>query len=159
MLGRCCAALFLVGHTFSAANAEKSVSKGVLGLGLMVGEPTGVSAKYYLADDHALDVGVGFSLLDDGIQVHADYLWHPWILETRKEFVLPAYVGIGARVLDEAQSEFHLGPRAVIGLVFDFKELPIDAFAEAAGILDFRFGDESGVGIDLNLAMGARYYF
>ena len=47
----------------------------------------------------------------------------------------------------------------MIGLVFDFKELPIDAFAEAAGILDFRFGDEIGVGIDLNFAMGSSYYF
>lgn len=134
-------------------------TKGVLGVGLITGEPTGLTAKYYLADNHAVDAAVGFSVLYNGIQAHADYLWHPWILEEKRTFVLPAYVGVGARLLDESDKEFHIGPRAVAGMVFDFKHIPLDAFAEVAGILDFRLGDDSGVGLDINFGAGVRYYF
>ena len=49
------------------------------------------------------------------------------------------------------------------GLLFDFKEIPLDVFVEVAGIAEFRFGsnDEAinGFGLALNGGLGARYYF
>jgi hypothetical protein len=151
-----------------AGSAHAQSEKGVFGLGLIVGEPTGVAAKLYLSDDTAIDAAVGGAVIGRGIQVHADHLWHPWVLEKTASFVLPAYVGLGGRFLfhdrgASSDDDLHLGARAVAGALFDFREIPLDVFLEFAGILDLRFGsddrDHDGVGLGINLAAGARYYF
>ncbi len=143
--------------------------KGTLGLGIILGEPSGVSAKLYLSDDQAIAGAAGSALVGGGLQVHGDYLWHPVILEDRDKFVLPLYVGPGLRVFQHDRGEggdddVHLGIRGVGGLVFDFKEgIPLDVFVEVAAVLDVVLAsdddDHSGVGIALNAGAGARYYF
>jgi hypothetical protein len=146
---------------------------GNFGLGLIVGSPTGLSAKLYLASrGHAIDAAVGLTTIGaDGLHVHADYLWHPFILARESSFDLAAYVGIGGRVLDHDRGhghddDFHIGPRAPIGVVFDFLrgDVPLDVFAEVALVLDFVLNDDDdeghdGVDLDLNAGVGARYYF
>src|SRR5438874_1571490 len=82
----------------------RPVDKGTLGVGIILGEPTGVTAKLYLKDDQALQAAVGFSLFRGGLHVNADYVFHPWILQERDTFVLPAYIGPGVRVLDYQQN-------------------------------------------------------
>ena len=95
--------------------------------------------------------------------VHADFLWHPWILESKPSFALPAYVGLGARVLDRNggggdEDHFRIGARFVGGLLFDFREVPLDVFVEVAGVTDYRTKG-SAFGLDINLGAGVRYYF
>jgi hypothetical protein len=146
-----------------ALPARAETEKGVFGAGLIVGEPTGLSVKYYLGDDTALDGAVGGTVFDSGLQVHGDFLWHPWILESKPSFVLPAYIGIGARFATltgggSSDGEIRVGPRGVLGVLFDFTEVPLDVFIEVAGTLDFKSkGDSFGFGI--NLGAGVRYYF
>jgi hypothetical protein len=153
------AVLAVVPRAASAQPAEK----GVLGVGLIIGEPTGVSAKYYLSDDRAIDAAVGGAIVGRGIQAHADFLWHPWILEQKESFALPLYLGVGGRILDHNggggdDDDVHIGVRAPVGVLFDFTKVPLDVFAEVAGVLDFRTeGDTFGVA--LNAGIGARYYF
>lgn len=139
--------------------------KGAFGLGLILGEPTGISARYYLGDQ-AIQAAVGSAFVGGGLQVHGDYVWHPWVLERRDSFALVAYVGPGARLIQydagrDAPDYFALGVRAVGGLVFDFREVPLDAFVEVAGVLEYRFSDtdDGGAGVALNAGAGARYYF
>lgn len=146
-----------------AAQAQP-VEKGALGVGIILGEPTGVAAKLYLADDTAIAAAVGFAFVEGGLHAHADYLLHPWVLEDAELFVLPVYVGGGVRLLSEdrggGQSVFHLGARGVGGMLFEFKEIPLDVFVEIAAVLDYAFtGDDGGVGLGLNAGLGARYYF
>lgn len=149
----------------STAHAQNSVEKGTFGLGIILGEPTGIAAKLYLSDDTAVAGAVGSAFIGGGVHLHVDYLWHPWVLEEAEHFVLPAYVGVGARVLDQIRSTpqsdiFHIGARGVAGLLFDFKEVPIDVFGEVAAVLDFAFDDvDGGAGLGINLGLGARYYF
>jgi hypothetical protein len=144
------------------AEDDDAGDKGVLGLGLIIGEPTGISGKYYLADDTAVDAAVGGALIGGGLQIHADYLWHPWILERKTDFVLPAYFGIGARVLAQTGGErddhVALGARVPVGILFDFTSIPLDVFVEVAGVLDYRTKGDA-FGLDLNAGGGARYYF
>jgi hypothetical protein len=50
------------------------------GLGLMLGAPSGLSGKYFLSSDNALDFGVGaigYYRGRSGLHLHLDYLWHP----------------------------------------------------------------------------------
>ena len=141
----------------------RAVDKGTFGLGLILGEPTGIAAKLYLADDQAVQAAVGFAFAGDGIHVHADYVFHPYILQSRDSFVLPVYVGPGVRVIDKGNgrdsSYFALGLRVVGGLLFDFRDVPLDAFVEVAGVLEYGFADGQGAGLDINAGAGARYYF
>jgi hypothetical protein len=138
--------------------------KGTFGLGLIVGEPFGVSARLYLKDDQAVQAAIGSAFVGGGLQVHADYCLHPWILEERDTFVLPVYLGPGLRAIQyyggRNEDDFYaVGLRAVIGIVFDFKNVPLDAFLEVAGVVEYAFKDGEGFGLTLNGGAGVRYYF
>jgi hypothetical protein len=142
-----------------SASDSTRADKGAFGVGIILGEPTGV----YLADDHAIQGALGFAFVGGGLHVHADYVIHPLILQAREQFVLPAYVGAGVRVIDyrngRDDDSIALGLRIVGGFLFDFKQIPLDAFVEVAGVLEYEFQEDAGAGLALNLGAGARYYF
>ena len=140
----------------------RPAEKGTLGVGIILGEPTGITAKLYLKDDQAIQAAAGASFVANGLQVDADYVFHPWILQDKDTFVLPVYVGPGVRFIDysggsNGSSHFAAGLRAVGGMLFDFKNVPLDAFLEVAGVLEYDF--KNGAGVGLNLGAGVRYYF
>jgi len=145
----------------------EGVEKGPFGVGIIVGEPTGLSAKLYLDNDTAIDGAVGSAVVTGGLQAHADYLFHPWILTDEDAFVLPAYLGPGLRLLaaDNGRGQakdFHIGLRACAGIMFDFKSIPLDVFVEVAGVLDYVISDDDtreGIDVGLNAGAGVRYYF
>src|SRR5215470_7789517 len=142
--------------------------KGNFGVGIILGEPTGITAKLYLKDDVAVQGAIGSAFIGGGLQIHADYLFHPYILQSRPSFVLPVYFGPGVRLIDYTDgrdangmstSAFALGVRGVAGLLFDFKTVPLDAFVEVAGVLEYEFRDGAGAALRLNAGAGVRYYF
>jgi hypothetical protein len=143
-----------------AGNGFKA-TKGAFGLGLVLGEPTGICAKLYLADDRAIDAEAGATFIAGGLQLSGDYLFHPVILQDRDSFVMPFYVGPGLRLIDYTGSTgyFAAGLRGVVGLAFDFKNAPIDAFVEAAVVVETGFSKAHEIGAALNAGVGARYYF
>ena len=137
-----------------------------LGLGLIVGEPTGLSVKYWLDKEHALDGAVAWSFWDDdGLQLHADYLWHLFDLldESDDEGRLPVYFGLGGRLKfkDDDEGRWHnddddvfFGIRVPLGISYMLQDPPIDVFVEIAPVLDV----VPDVELDLNLALGLRFY-
>jgi hypothetical protein len=144
--------------------AGRPADKGAFGVGLMLGEPTGITAKLYLADDRAIDFALGGDLAASGYEFHADYLFHPWILQQRDSFVLPVYLGPGFRLIDynggaAASSHVAFGARAEVGILFDFKNVPLDTFIEIAGIFQYDFGAGKGFGVGGAADAGIRYYF
>ena len=150
--------------TGAARASGEPAEKGIFGAGLIVGEPTGVSVKYYLGNDTAIDGAIGAAFLGGGIQVHGDFLWHPFILERADGFVLPFYFGVGLRVLNhdgDGADDDHvrIGARVPVGILFDFTEIPLDVFAEIAGVADYRSRGDSTFGLDINGGAGVRYYF
>jgi hypothetical protein len=146
------------GETESSHRAEK----GTLGVGLIIGEPTGISAKLYLEDDKAIQAAIGSAFIGGGLQAHGDFVLHPLILQDRESFVLPVYVGPGLRFIQYTggrgeDSHFAVGLRGVVGMLFDFKDVPLDVFVEVAGVLEYDFTE--GWGPALNAGAGVRYYF
>ncbi len=139
--------------------------KGTLGLGIILGEPTGITAKLYLQDDQAIQVDIGSAFIGGGWQLTGDYLFHPLILQNSASMVMPFYVGPGLRAIeyssgrDGTDKAFAMGLRAVAGLLFDFKTVPLDAFVEVAGVFEYEFKSGAGVGAALNFGLGVRYYF
>ena len=148
-------------ETHEEPTVQRGTEKGTIGLGLMLGEPTGITARLYLADDQAIQAGVGFAFFGNGFQVTADYVVHPYILQIKPEYVIATYVGPGLRAIDYSKNGdqfLGLGLRGVAGLLFDF-QIPIDAFVEVAGVVEYKFHKDEGLGVALNASVGARYYF
>ena len=147
----------------SGDDSARSTDKGTFGVGIILGEPTGVTAKLYLKDDRAIQAAVGSAFIGGGLQLHGDYLFHPYILQSRDSFVLPVYFGPGMRVIDymdgRNNNDLALGLRVVGGLLVDFRNVPLDAFVEVAGVLEYKFGSGGGGQLALNAGAGVRYYF
>ncbi len=125
------------------------------GLGVMLGEPTGFSAKYWLSDNKALDFGLAYSFVKSvsALSVHCDYVHHDFDL-IKNKFQIPVYYGFGAR-LRVGSDENQLGARGVVGIVYIDEEHPFDVFLELAPV--FNLFPKTSLQIDL--ALGARYYF
>lgn len=133
--------------------AQTSTDKGQIGLGIMVGEPTGLSFKYWMGSKTAVDAGLTWSLSgNDAIGVHADYVWHKWLNVEKGQLAL--YYGVGA-ALWVAESNTGLGARIPVGLNYLFQDAPLDLFIEVVpglGVLpDTDFDVDGGIGV--------RYYF
>ncbi len=163
-------ALMIVAALAGPAVADEEIvdldpqpEKGTFGIGLIAGEPTGISAKLYLKDDQALQAALGLAFIGAGIHAHVDYVFHPYILQSRSAFVMPVYIGPGVRMIQYRDGRetnyFAFGPRVVGGILFDFKRIPLDAFVEVAGVFEYRTHDGDHFGIAINLGAGARYYF
>jgi hypothetical protein len=124
-----------------------------LGIGMIIGEPTGLSAKMWMNEKNALDAGIAWSFAGTGyLRVHSDILWHSYPLNVEKG-KLPVYYGVGAKLL--LSSELGLGIRVPVGLAYLFESAPVDLFAELVPGLDLLPG--TGLGIDA--AIGVRYFF
>lgn len=121
----------------------------------MLGEPTGINAKYWVSEQNAFVGGIGGHFIGphDGFSVHLDYLYH---IDNKFESNIrfPLYYGFGARIRSE-DSKFGLGFRGVGGILFYPDQLPIDVFIEFVPV--FKLLPETKLEIDL--AAGVRYYF
>jgi len=70
-----------------------------LGAGLIVGEPTGVSLKYFLNDEAAIDDAIGWGFHHEtDLYLHSDFLWHWNDFYSVPEGRLSLYFGAGVRV-------------------------------------------------------------
>lgn len=135
------------------------------GLGVIIGEPTGLSAKLWTANSTAFDFGLGWSIGGDGrydgtyagrsrVHLHMDYLWHSFdAIESTERF--PLYYGIGARINSGGGYQSSAAVRGVIGIAWLPRETPIDLFFEVAPSLQLT--PSSGFGVDAGI--GGRFYF
>jgi hypothetical protein len=124
------------------------------GLGLMVGEPTGLSGKYWISPWSAIDGGFAWSIDKKGnAQIHSDYLWHNYDIIRVIKGKLPIYYGIGGRLVFATDNI--VGIRGVAGLNYLFDGTPLDIFLELVPVLDLA----PKVDFDFNGAIGIRFYF
>lgn len=134
-----------------------------LGLGIVVGEPTGISLKSWQGRTTALDAALAWSFAgNDYVQLHGDYLSHNFSLLKVEEGQLPFYYGIGGRLklinLDDKKGGDHktrVGVRLPLGLAYLFAKVTLDLFVEVVPVLDLVPETE----FDLNAAIGVRYFF
>jgi hypothetical protein len=127
-----------------------------LGLGVVLGEPTGITAKYLLSDDSAIDAGAGWETSgDDRIHIYADYLLYINDLFDVGTGSLPLYFGAGIRFISIEEDDDELGIRLPVGLEYVFPKLPIRVFGELVPVLDLTPDTE----FDLDGGVGIRYSF
>lgn len=125
-----------------------------IGAGIIIGEPTGISFKYWTGATTAFDAALAWSFLDEGaFHIHADYIFHNFTLIRISEGKLPFYYGIGGRI--KTAEKFQFGVRVPLGLAYIFVDVPVDIFLEVVPILDLAPKTD----FRINAALGARYFF
>lgn len=140
----------------------RAASHGPFGLGIMLGDPSGLNAKLEFSDAFGVDFGVGFALIGGRhLHIQADFHFE-FDLERWAAGELELYVGVGPKLgiwvsdKDRKTSDgLRIGVRAPIGLRFELAKAPVDFFLEVAAGL-WAIG---GVDFDIDAALGVRYYF
>ena len=138
----------------------------------MIGSPTGLSVKKYLAESHAIDGALGWGY--GGTHFHADYLYEQKDVLGENNARLGWFVGIGGkagmsrygngryynrrydRYEDRNRDYLHLGARVPLGLELRFQSIPkLEFFGELA----FGFEVVEYPGPTLDAGIGTRFYF
>jgi hypothetical protein len=132
------------------------------GLGLMGGDPSGISFKLYTSWRTAVDAGLGYSYFHYGRapSAHVDVLWHSHSMISEDYGYLPFYVGVGGR-LKLADSEHgypdtRLGVRIPFGVEYVLTVVPVGLFFEVVPVFNVM---PLGDWLDYNSSIGFRYYF
>jgi hypothetical protein len=141
------------------APAPASAQQRDFGLGLIIGDPTGLSLKGFLSENTAIDGAVGLELIDgDDLAVHADFLWQ-FPIKQWDSAALDLYLGVGPALGIHTHKRDHdhldLGARAPFGLDVTFNPAPFDVFLEVAAKLWI----VEKVHLGLDAAIGGRYWF
>ena len=126
------------------------------GAGVLFGEPTGLSLKYFFTDVVAIDGALGWSFESEtDFHLHSDILWHMNGLVESPEGQLALYFGAGARVKFREHEDDRFGIRVPVGVSYMFERVPVDVFAEVAPILDLAPSTRGA----FNAGIGVRFWF
>ena len=125
------------------------------GLGILLGQPTAITAKYWTSGSTAFDFGAGYSFEKySRMHLHADYLFHTKnVFNTTENISL--YYGPGARLKIFENAGSRLGIRFDVGIVWIPRNSPVDVFVEIAPLLDII----PETAFSLNGGIGVRYFF
>lgn len=144
----------------SPAPAQPNI--GSFGFGLILGDPTGLTAKGDLGGSNAWDLAIGTGYLGN-LRIHGDYLWN---INAFSSSEVGLYLGLGAvlgsgkgrgfivRGKEVEDDGFRLGLRGVAGINAMPFSAPVEFFLEVAPIIALI--PTTGTGTDL--AIGIRYY-
>lgn len=139
----------------------QAARRGDQGVGVMIGNPSGLSYKMWVDEKVAIDGAVGIAQSE--FDVHATLLVHnfQWAKNINDSLIkgitdngdFPFYFGIGPRVLFDKKTE--VGVRFPVGLAFMPNDSHWEFFTELAPVLRLT----PSTGVDTDYALGLRYYF
>jgi hypothetical protein len=137
----------------AAAVPARAANVPKLGAGVVLGVPFGVTAKYWLDPQYAVQSHLGVS--DGNFTMNADLLKNFDGVLPRKipSARMPIYLGLGLKVKSETDTFF--GIRFVAGVSMFHSTKPIEFFMEVAPVL--RVSPSADGSIDG--AVGVRLYF
>ncbi|CAN5661153.1 hypothetical protein BH10BAC5_BH10BAC5_25220 [soil metagenome] len=130
-------------------------SKG-FGLGVMLGQPTGISAKLWLSKTSAIAAGGAWNFKNKALQVQVDYLHHFNDVFPITVGKMPVYAGVGASInFKNDGTEPDYGIRLPVGISYYLPISNVDVYVEAVPIIIIK--PVSRVGLNGNI--GVRYFF
>ena len=128
-----------------------------LGVGFQLGAPIGVTAKYWLTDNYAVDGAFGYSPYShSSVEMHADFLLNDFDMLTPESGRMPVYFGGGllVRIRNDGRSSLG-GFRFPVGVSYMFEDMPFDIYAELAPEIIFAPFFRGGI----DGAVGFHYWF
>jgi hypothetical protein len=134
---------------------------GNFGLGAVIGDPTGLSCKYWTGHNKAWEGALALwgshhhydSHNDLHMVIQACHLWHNFDMIRVSQGAMPLYLGVGGRLV--FGHEFLLGVRGCGGIAYMFQNVPVDIFLELGLVVDF----VTHPGADMDAGLGVRYFF
>ncbi|HUL45121.1 MAG TPA: hypothetical protein VLY03_12285 [Bacteroidota bacterium] len=147
-----------------AGSAGTLLASGKLGLGVVVGQPTGLAWNYALDTRNAIDGGIGFSPNGDS-RLYADYLWksYPfnsvgWSLHYGPGLVFGWESDRGEADENDAflfpDDDLRFAIRGIIGVSYNIQRSPVDLFLDAGPL----FIISPAASTDFDLGFGVRVY-
>lgn len=108
------------------------------GIGIILGEPTGLCAKYWLNTALSMDYAAAWSFVEPQmVYMHLDVQYHYFGINKRindtvtddVNISVPLYIGAGIKIYFD-DSHFQLGFRIPFGVDLIFYDVPVDLFLE-----------------------------
>lgn len=129
--------------------------KGDFGMGLILGNPTSLSVKWWTGNVTAIDASIGYRYSGaNHLYLNTDFLFHLWAFQ-KDEGIIKIYFGGGAGL--GFISDLSFGVRAPGGAALFLDKIPLEIFAEFVPTLQL-FGEEN-IRYMQEGYIGARWYF
>jgi hypothetical protein len=145
----------IIALTVLVSLSVSAAAAGDFGLGIILGEPTGLSLKQWLTNRTAFDAAAAWSFEDESaFHIHVDYLVHRHGLTEVDMGRLLFYAGVGGRLKLE-EEDARLGVRVPLGVTYIFRGVPVDIFLEIVPLLDLAPATD----FRMNGGFGIRYFF
>lgn len=113
------------------ALAGAAVGTAQTSVGVILGEPSGLTAKQWLGEQAAAEVVVAWSFVSQmAFYVHLDYKQHFYQEDIDPGLIL-VYAGIGPRVYIRGDG-VTIGARIPVGIEYRFEGAPLEVFLEVA---------------------------
>lgn len=116
--------LGLVGGAFAQANLE---SRDEVGLGIVLGEPSGLHGTFYWGQKQAVDVTAAWSF-HDWLMLAGDMQFYNYIPNLPHEWRW--FYGVGAYIAVPSNDQGNFGVRIPLGLKYHFPHSPVDVYGE-----------------------------
>ena len=140
---------------FLATNSL-AIERKKFGIGVIAGEPTGITGKYMIDNNNAIDAGVGWETSGDNeFHIYGDYLYHLYDLIKVSHGELPLYFGVGARFIDRDKKDDKFGVRIPVGIEYLFEKVSLGVFLELVPVLELTPDTD----FDLKGGIGIRFFF
>ena len=147
---------FLPNSSFAQKPIKSFAQKYKFGIGVIAGEPTGITAKYNLDANLSVDSGLGWATSGDNeFHIYGTCIYHMYGLIKVPKGNLPLYFGGGFRFFKQAHKDNEFGIRIPVGVEYQFENLPIGAFVELAPVVNLTPDTD----LDLEGGIGIRYFF
>jgi len=144
--------VFIISLSFLLISSSYSQNEK-LGLGIVLGEPVGISAKLKSGFYNAFDFAAAWSARENRTMLlQADYVWYNFDPANVESGSIPLYYGLGVRLIFTDNPKF--GIRFPIGLNNRFTNAPVDIFLELFPILDLT----PSASFNFGAGLGARYW-
>jgi hypothetical protein len=131
------------------------------GFGLILGDPYGLTLKFWTDYEGAFDVDFGYSYFGP-LRLQGDYLWH---FNAFRSDIVRMYAGPGLALAFGNGSAYYgdhdlvyngigVGARVIFGVDVIPRRTPIEIFLELGPLIAF----VPGVGVGLDAGVGIRFY-
>jgi hypothetical protein len=146
--------LFAVAAVLASVVAAKEARADVIGVGLFLGEPSGLDIKVDFKPRSSIEGLFGWTTFRDGRTNygHLTYLY-TLAVASGSSVVVPLRVGIGGALYNTDDAQF--GARVPLELGIRFRRTPIEIYGEIA--LFMRITNDAG--FDGQGGAGIRFYF
>ena len=108
-----------------------------LGLGVALGEPTGITGKFWMNDLQAVQATAAWNFAASSFFLNVDLVMHSNELLKFDQFIIPVYAGFGGFVgaysgtdKNREGSGITLGVRIPLGILWYFSSLPLELSLE-----------------------------